>query len=146
MSFVLAAFDPRAFRWGSSHAPVHETLAIVAAAVGMALLCALGVWRLGTRDRRRRRVADQWQALAVMGELCPAGWEARITVYGGGAPAPDDAPAWRVPPVELEWRRFDGVSRGPAETRRLWAPSIGAALQAMAEERQADRTGGRRSR
>lgn len=138
---LLAAFDPQAFRWGSSHAPVHETLVIVAGAVAMATLCALGVWRL-RRRARRRRVSDQWQALSVMGELCPAGWQARITVYGGGAPTPDDAPAWRVRPVELEWKRFDGASGTPAETRRLWAPSVGAALQAMAEERQADGTGG----
>lgn len=135
---MLAAFDPQAFRWGSSHAPSRETLVIVAAALGMALLCALGVWRVRRRDRRRKRVRDNWQALSVMGERCPAGWQARITVYGGGAPMPHDAPAWRVRPVELEWRRFDAACPAPAETRRLWAPSIGAALQAMAEERQAD--------
>jgi hypothetical protein len=72
-----------------------------------------------------------------MGELCPKGWQARITTYGGGAPVPADAPPSRVPPVALEWKQFGGSSE-VVVARRLWAPSIGSALQAMAEDRLTD--------
>jgi len=133
---VLAAFDPQAFRWGSSHAPMRETIVILAVLVVMAAVCALGVRRLRKRDRDLARVSDQWQALSAMGELCPAGWQATITLYGGGAPMPADAPPSRTPPVALEWKQFD--RRHGALARRLWAPSIGAALQAMTDDRLTD--------
>jgi hypothetical protein len=48
--------------------------------------------RLRRRQREPKPVADHWQALGVMGEMCPRGWQAQITVYGQGAPTPADAP------------------------------------------------------
>jgi hypothetical protein len=83
-------------------------------------------------------VADQWQAQAVMGELCPHGWQAQITLYGWGAPVPADAPPARVPLVELEWKLFGDEAGAVALARRVWAPTIGEALQLMVEDRRTD--------
>jgi len=138
VSAVLAAFDPHAFRWGSASAPLNETLAIVAVCAAMVAAWALASSYLRRRDRRRTRISDEWNALSTMGELCPAGWQAHITVYGGEAPLAADAPPSRVPPVALEWKQFDGSSGAVVVARRLWAPSIAAALQAMAEDRLTD--------
>jgi len=135
---LFAAFDPHAFRWGSSHAPLGETLVILVALATAAVACALVFRYLRVRDRRHMRVSDEWSALSVMGELCPTGWQARITVYGGGAPVPADAPPSRVPPVALEWKQFGGSSGAAVVARRLWAPNIGSALQAMADDRLTD--------
>ena len=138
MSAVRAGFVVDSYRWGSSYAPWYETVAIVFVIAVMALACVLIVRRLRRRDQRPKRVADQWQALAVMGELCPYGWQAQITLYGWGAPMPVDAPRSRVPLVELEWKQFDGESGRVAVARRVWAPTIGEALQTMVEDRRTD--------
>src|ERR1019366_7023647 len=95
---------------------------------------------LRRRYRRSKRVDDEWQALAVMGELCPYGWQAHINLYGWGAPVPDDAPPSRTPLVELEWEQFDEEPGRIAVARRVWAPTIAQALQAMGEDRQTDLT------
>jgi hypothetical protein len=92
------------------------------------------------RNRRAKPVGDQWQALAVMGELCPSGWQAQITVYGWGAPVPADAPPARAPLIELEWKQFEEESGRIAVARRVWAPTIGDALQTMVEDRRTDLT------
>jgi hypothetical protein len=120
--------------------PVYETveLALVIAAMVAALL-AIGIY-LRRRRRRQRPVKDQWQALVVMGELCPHGWQAEITLYGWGAPVPDDAPASRVPLVELEWKQFDEESGHVAVARRVWASTISEALQTMIDDRRTDLT------
>jgi hypothetical protein len=125
------------YRGGSTYAPLYETFVIVPLIVAMTLACvAIGVY-LRRRQRRPKPVADQWQALAVMGELCPYGWRAQITLYGWGAPVPADAPPSRVPLVELEWIQYDEPGH-VAVARRVWAPTIGQALQAMVDDRQTD--------
>ena len=106
----------------------------------MMVACVLIGLYLRRRHRRPRRVADQWQALAVMGELCPHGWQAQITVYGWGAPVPADAPPSRVPLVELEWTQFAEEPGQIAVARRVWAPTISDALQSMVEDRRTDLT------
>jgi hypothetical protein len=124
------------------HAPAsgHETLVILLASAAMAVaLVAICIY-LRRRYRRPRPVADQWQALAVMGELCPDGWQAQITLYGWGAPVPADAPPSRAPLIELEWKQFDEDLERVAVARRVWAPTIGEALQTMVEDRQTDFT------
>ena len=129
---------------GSSTPAAHlsDLLDITAVIAGLAIL-AVAV-ALVVRGRRRRRVTpleDQWGALAVMGELCPHGWQAQITLYGWGAPVPNDAPPSRVPLVELEWKQYDEQEPGQvAVARRAWAESIPAALQAMVEDRRTDLT------
>jgi hypothetical protein len=124
---------------GAAHPAVaHDTLMVVAmivAMVGAAMLIYLYIRR---RAGRQQPVSDQWRALAVMGELCPHGWQAQITLYGWGAPMPADAPPSRVPLVELEWKQFAEEAGRVAVARRVWAPTIAEALQSMVEDRRTD--------
>jgi hypothetical protein len=138
MSAAAAGFVIASYRGGSTYAPLYETFVIVPLIAVMTAACVLiGVY-LRRRQRQPKPVADQWQALAVMGELCPHGWQAQITLYGWGAPVPEDAPPSRVPLVELEWKQFDEESGRVAVARRVWAPTIGEALQTMVEDRRTD--------
>jgi hypothetical protein len=125
-------------RGGHLPALTRDTLTIALLTVAMLVACGLIVVYLRRKARRIKPVADQWQALAVMGELCAHGWQAEITLYGWGAPVPADAPASRVPLVELEWKQFDEESGRVAVARRVWAPSISEALQSMVEDRRTD--------
>jgi hypothetical protein len=124
------------------HAPAagYETVVIGLAIAMMAAASLLIAVSLRRRYRRTKPVADQWQALAVMGELCPEGWQAQITVYGRDAPMPPDAPPSPIPPVELEWKQFEQEPARVAVARRLWALTIPDALQTMVEDRQTDIT------
>jgi hypothetical protein len=124
-ALVLASY-----RGGSTYAPPYETILIVALIAVMAVAC-FAIFR---------HLADQWQAHAVMGELCPHGWQAEITLYGWGAPVPEDAPPSRVPLVELEWKQFAEEAGRVAVARRVWAPTISEALQTMVEDRRTDLT------
>jgi hypothetical protein len=126
------------YRWGSDSAPWHETLIIMLAIAVMAVACVLIFRHLRRREQQPKRVSDQWQTLAVMGELCPRGWQAQITVYGDGAPMPLDAPPARAPLVELEWVQFDGEPQQARTTRRAWARSINGAMQMMVDDRCTD--------
>ena len=123
---------------GHAPAPAYETLVIVLLIAVMAAAVALIFLYLRRRHRRQEPVDDQWRALAVMGELCPHGWQANITLYGWNAPVPDDAPAARAPLIELEWKQFEEESGRIAVARRVWAPSIGQALESMVEDRRTD--------
>jgi hypothetical protein len=138
----IAAIAPviASYRGGSTYAPLYETFVIVPLIIVMTAACVLIGLYLRRRHRRPRRVEDQWQALAVMGELCPHGWQAQITLYGWGAPVPADAPPSRVPLVELEWTQFDEEPGQIAVARRVWAPTISDALQSMVEDRRTDLT------
>jgi hypothetical protein len=124
---------------GGGHPPAaHDTLIVLAVIAAMALICVLIVLVVRRRAGRTRPVSDQWQALAVMGELCPHGWQAQITLYGWGAPIPDDAPPARAPLVELEWKQFAAEPGRVAIARRVWAPTIERALQVMVDDRRTD--------
>ena len=132
--FVLAS----GVQGGHVKAPGYETLLLVLFIAARTAACALIAVYLRRRYRRPKPVADQWQAMAVMGELCAHGWQAQITLYGWGAPVPADAPPSRVPLVELEWKQFEEESGHVAVARRVWAPTIGEALQTMVEDRRTD--------
>ncbi len=125
---------------GNAVAPASETILIAGIIAAMVVACVLFVLYLRRRQRRPRPVTDQWQALAVMGELCAHGWQAHITLRGWGAPVPEDAPASRVPLVELEWKQFDEEPGRVLAARRVWAPTIGQALQTMVDDRRTDMT------
>jgi hypothetical protein len=125
---------------GDAPSSWHDNLLIGLLIAAMTVACVFIFISLRRRSRRARPVGDQWQALTVMGELCPHGWQAQITLYGWGAPVPDDAPPSRVPLVELEWRQFDEESGRVAVVRRVWAPTIGEALQMMVDDRRTDIT------
>ncbi len=138
MSAIGVGWVIASYRGGSTYAPLYETFVIVPLIAVLTAACALIAVHLRRRQRRAKPVSDQWQALAVMGELCPHGWQAQITLYGWGAPVPADAPASRVPLVELEWKQFEQDSAQVAVDRRVWAPTIGEALQTMVDGRRTD--------
>ena len=138
MSLAAVGLLIASYRGGSTYAPLYETFVIVPLIAVMTAACVLIGLYLRRRHRRPKPVADQWQALAVMGELCPHGWQAQITLYGWGAPVPDDAPPSRVPLVELEWKQFDEEPGRVAVARRVWAPTSGEALQNRVEDRRTD--------
>jgi hypothetical protein len=138
MTLAAVGLVIASYRGGSTYAPLYETFVIVPLIAAMTGACVLIGLYLRRRHRRPKPVGDQWQALAVMGELCPHGWQAQITLYGWGAPVPDDAPPSRVPLIELEWKQFDEEPGRVAVARRVWAPTIGEALQLMVEDRRTD--------
>jgi hypothetical protein len=116
-------------------------LVVVALVIfALALLAAGLIVFLRRRPRRVEPVNDQWRALAVMGEMCPYGWQAQITLYGWGAPVPADAPPARAPLVELEWKQYDEEPGRVVVARRVWAPTIERALQSMVDDRRTDVT------
>src|ERR1700687_4807407 len=135
MATAVGEWVVAGYRLGSTSAPWLETLAILLAIAVMTVACVLIFRYLRRRDRQPKHVTDQWQTLAVMGELCPDGWQAQITVYGDGAPVPLDAPPARAPLVELEWQQFDGEHQHVTASRRAWARTIGGALQMMGDDR-----------
>jgi hypothetical protein len=121
-------------------ASFSESLVLLLVIAGLFAACVL-IGALLSRRRRRQQqqpVANQWQALAVMGELCPHGWQADLRLYGWGAPVPADAPPARVPMVRLRWREFDEEPGRVAVERQVWAPTIEQALQAMVDDRRTD--------
>lgn len=125
---------------GHARTPAPEAIVIVLIIAALSLASLLIVLYLRRRGQRSEPVADQWQALVVMGELCPHGWQAQLTLYGWGAPVPDDAPPARAPLVELEWKQFEEEPGRVAVARRAWAPTIAAALQTMVDDRRTDLT------
>ncbi len=122
----------------NGHVPSPDTLVVIATSLALALLLAGVFVYLRRHHRRARPVTDEWAALAVMGELCPSGWKAQVTIYGWGAPVPPDAPPSRTPLVELEWSQYDEQTGQVAVARRVWAPSIADALQVMVDDRRTD--------
>ncbi len=125
---------------GDAKAPDELLVALVV--VALAALGGALVFVFQRRPRKVNPVKDQWGALAVMGELCPHGWDAQITLYGWGAPVPPDAPAARAPLVALEWKQYEeGLDGEPGRVvvaRRVWAPTIDQALQSMVDDRCTD--------
>lgn len=135
-NFVIAS----GVQGGGGHPPAaHDTLIVLLVIGLMALICVpIGLYVRRRSRRAVKPVRDQWQALAVMGELCPHGWQAQITLYGWGAPIPEDAPPARAPLVQLEWKQFAEEPGRVAVARRAWAPTIERALQVMIDDRRTD--------
>jgi hypothetical protein len=62
-----------------------------------------------------------------MDELCPFGWRAQISLDDSGQ-------------VTLDWMELRSAQGDPAIVRRVQAPTITAALDAMVEDRRMDET------
>lgn len=120
------------------HAKATDAVLVALVIAGLAAVGGGLVFLFQRRPRRPRTVTDQWGALAVMGELCPHGWDAQISLYGHGAPVPADAPPARVPLVALEWKQYDEEPGRVVVARRVWAPTIDQALQSMVDDRRTD--------
>ena len=112
------------------------------AAVGAVLLVLAGL--LLSREWRRWRAAhppdsEETRARAIMGELCPNGWQAQITLYGATAVAPPEAPRFEGGGlVAIDWSELPAAYEDPPPPRRVWAPTIADALTAMVEDRRTD--------
>jgi hypothetical protein len=88
----------------------------------------------------RAAATAEARARALMSELCPHGWRAQITLFGPGDELPPDAPEGERSQVALDWAELESERRGIAVVRRVWAPSIGEALEAMVADRRTDET------
>jgi hypothetical protein len=111
--------------------------------VGRVLPSARGVVR-SRRGRWRRQHGTaqmEMRARALMDELCPHGWRAQLTLFASplhdppseGSEAPRDQ-------VALDWTAFERDDSGEPIVRRVWAPTIGEALEAMLADRHTDET------
>jgi hypothetical protein len=122
-------------------------LTLVAAAAGGLLLLKLlervvpRVRRpLRVRSARRRRLraaaTAELRARAMMDELCPHGWHAEIVLFSSAQELPSEAPDPARTRVQLDWTEL----RESATNRRVWAPDIKSALEAMVADRITDET------
>ncbi len=133
-------------------APSLLTLALfavigVSAVIGGKLLAVLvtrGRRRHRGRLSRRRRLnaaaSAEARARALMSELCPQGWRAQITLFGPSDELPPDAPGGDRARVALDWAELEDENGRAAVIRRVWAPSIDGALDAMVADRRTDET------
>lgn len=96
---------------------------------------AVRSWR---RRRKRLRAAAEaeMRARAMMSELCPHGWRAQLTILAGD----EENEAGGRGGVSVEWTEFQNASGRPAVMRRVWAPTIAEALDAMVADRRTDET------
>lgn len=111
------------------------------AAVGAVLLVLAGL--LLSREVRRWRAAhppdsEEVRARAIMGELCPNGWQAQITLYGATAGAPPEAPHFDGGVVAVDWSELPAAGEELPPARRVWAPTIADGLAAMVDDRRTD--------
>jgi hypothetical protein len=103
--------------------------AVLLVLAGLLLARELRRWR-----GRHRPHSHEVRARAVMGELCPNGWQAQLTLYG---PEPGAASAAGAH-VALDWSELPGDGGEAPPTRRVWAATISDALAAMVEDRRTD--------
>ena len=116
--------------------------AIVVPLLGIFVSGARGVirgWR-GRRRRLRAAAVAELRARALMGELCPHGWRAQITLFAGDDEEPPRTADGRRAQVALDWTEIRDDSGRPAVMRRVWAATIGEALEAMVADRRTDET------
>ncbi len=91
--------------------------------------------------RRRLRAAAnaERRARALMSELCPHGWRAQITLFDTEEQGNVES-SGEVARVALDWTELEDESGRAAVMRRVWAPTIGEALDAMVADRRTDET------
>jgi len=122
---------------------------VVCVGAVMAPLLGLAVSRsrrgLAARRARRLRpgtVGAEERARALMSELCPHGWRAQITVFSQ-ADSDDHRPLTpdgRRALVALDWTELGADGARPVIMRRVWARTVGEALEAMVADRRTDET------
>ena len=110
--------------------------------VGGMLLVLAGL--LLSRELRRwrgehRPHSEEVRARALMGELCPNGWQAQLDARNSsGRPAPPGAPASEGSLVGVDWSELPDEEDEPPVRRRVWAATIADGLAAMVEDRRTD--------
>jgi hypothetical protein len=120
-------------------------IAACAAAGGLMLpllrvVVSRGRGAVRTRILRRRRVraeaGAERRSRVMMSELCPHGWRAELTLYEGRT-VTDLGESVRGA-VALDWYELQAGGVEPAVMRRVWAPSVAEALEAMVADRRTD--------
>jgi hypothetical protein len=96
--------------------------------------------RRSARRRLRAAATAETRARAMMSELCPYGWHARITLLEGAIDPDGNVAGGARPRVALDWTEPSPETGRPAVMRRVSADSIGAALDAMVADRRTDET------
>ncbi len=96
--------------------------------------------RAAARRRLRAAATAELRARAMMDELCPYGWHAQITLFGGTPAPPGEGPDRPQRKVALDWTAFEDESSRVATVRRVWAPTLSEALEAMVADRRTDET------
>jgi hypothetical protein len=126
-------------------------LVVLSASVGALLLPLVRVLvsrieaavrsRQAARRRQRAATIAEQRARMLMSELCPHGWRAQITLFerAGESELPL-GPNGRPSAVALDWAEFAPELGRAVVTRRVWAPSINEALEAMVADRRTDET------
>jgi hypothetical protein len=126
------------------------TALVVAAGTGGLAVVVLGKVVPRTRravrspilKRRRLRAAAnaELRARAMMDELCPHGWRAQITLYRASEEQSVDSPPGQRDCVAIDWAALEGEGYREPVVRRVWAPTISEALDAMVADRRTDET------
>ncbi len=96
--------------------------------------------RIARGRRVRRAVNAELRARALMDELCPHGWGAQITLFRASEEQSGDTPDRQRDWVALDWTAFEDESSRTSVVRRVWAPTISEALDAMVADRRTDET------
>jgi len=96
--------------------------------------------RRGRRRRLHAAASAELRARAMMSELCPHGWRAQITMFSGDDEETPKAADGRPARVALDWMELRDHQDQPAVVRRVWATTIGEALEAMVADRRTDET------
>lgn len=116
--------------------------AVVVPMLGIFVSVARGALR--SRRARRRRLhaaaSAELRARAMMSELCPHGWRAQITMFSGEEEETPKTADGRPARVALDWMELRDHGDQPAVVRRVWATTIGEALEAMVADRRTDET------
>ncbi len=124
---------------------VVAQLELVLAGAVLLVLAGLLLARETRRWRGRHRPhSDEVRARAMMGELCPNGWHAQVTLYGSPAEVSTgpgrefDASRESGSAVAIDWAELPGEGGESPPTRRVWAPTIADGLAAMVDDRRTD--------
>lgn len=143
----LAALLP--WHHAASLRPAFGLVAVLIAvpllgAVVAMLITALGRSVLRRRRRETARLRDatelESRLRATMSELCPHGWRAQVTLFAADDELPPDAPPGRRSRVALDWAELESERGDAAVVRRVWAPTVTEAMEAMIADRRTDET------
>jgi hypothetical protein len=135
---VPAAVTVAASSSARSLAFVAQLELVLAGAVLLALAGLLLVREVRRWRTRHRPHSPEVRARAVMGELCPNGWQAHVTLYSSATAAPAGAPRGAGTLVAIDWSELADDGGEPPPVRRVWAPTIADALAAMVADRHTD--------
>lgn len=130
--------------------PALGVIALLIAVPLLGALAATAATAVGRSLVRRRRPGSEvalrdaatleGRLRATMSELCPHGWRAQITLFGPEDELPPGAPTGSRSHVALDWAELEEHGEEAAIVRRVWAPTVAEAMEAMIADRRTDET------